>query len=133
MGRRVCSKSARKLLARLFHPKSRARGLRAARSTLRLMEEKPEAASWLDARAHPLHVMTFPPRYAYEELDAAFDRFREHYRGMVKDKPLEEFVLVVDISKVEQSEARNRKRIARAMDDLAELMKTRCVAQAYVV
>jgi hypothetical protein len=90
-------------------------------------------AFWLDVSGHPLHVMMFPPRYTYAELDAQFDRFKKHYVTMVKERPLDEFALLVDISRVETSEARNRKRIALAMEELAELMKTRCVAQAYVV
>jgi hypothetical protein len=88
---------------------------------------------WLDVSGHPVHVMDFPAHYTYPELDAQFDRFKKHYLTMVKERPLDEFVLLVDISRVERSEARNRKRIALAMEELAELMKTRCIAQAYVV
>src|SRR5262245_11135765 len=80
---------------------------------------------WLDVSGDPLHVMEFPPRYTYAELDTQFDRFQKHYRTMVKERPLDEFVLLVDISRVEQSEARNRRRIALAMEELAELMKSR--------
>lgn len=88
---------------------------------------------WHDTTQHPLHVMEFPERYEYAELDDEFVRFRDHYRRMVKERPQDECVLLVDISRVVKSEARNRKRIAQAMEELAELMKTRCVGQAYVV
>ena len=89
--------------------------------------------AWLDTSAHPLHRMVFPERYEYADLDEELVRFRDHYRTMVKERPQELCALLVDLSRVARSEARNRKRIAQAMEELADLMKTRCVGQAYVV
>src|SRR5690606_5538392 len=41
-------------------------------------------------------------------------------------------VIVVDVSRVERSEPRNRKRIIEGIGELTGLMETRLVAQAYV-
>lgn len=90
-------------------------------------------ASWHDVSRDPLHVFKFQPPYDYAKLDAEFHAFQAYYRTMVRDRPQEHMVLMADLSLVTQSNARNRKRIAKSVDDLAELMQHRCLAQAYVV
>lgn len=88
---------------------------------------------WLDRSRHPLHVLEYPASYGFQELDAQMTRVTERYRTMVRDRPNERIGLIVDISRVTRSEARNRARIAECIDELGELMKTRVVGHAYVV
>lgn len=87
---------------------------------------------WFDTSKHPLHTLVFPARYTYEEVDAQMSFMRDHYRRVVKEHPHELYVLLVDLSRIEHSEPRNRKRIAEGIGDLTELMRKRIVAQAYV-
>ena len=88
---------------------------------------------WFDTSRHPLHSLVFPERYSYEELDAELNRMRDEYRRMVKERPQDVCAILVDLSRAERSEPRNRKRIADSLEELSGLMRTRLVAQAYVI
>jgi hypothetical protein len=78
-------------------------------------------------------VLRFPATYEYVDLDTELSGMRAFYRTMIVERPQERCALIVDLSLVQRSEARNRKHIADEMDALAGPMKMRCVAQAYVV
>ena len=89
--------------------------------------------SWLDSSRDPLHVMRFPARYEFEELDRELTAMREYFVAREREDRSLWVALLVDLSRVERSEARNRKRIADTMTRLVPIMQRCCAGQAYVV
>ncbi|MEZ4340515.1 MAG: hypothetical protein R3B82_28170 [Sandaracinaceae bacterium] len=89
--------------------------------------------TWLDSSRDPLHVMRFPAQYAYEELDRELTAMREYFVARERQDRQLWITLLVDLSAVETSEARNRKRIADTMTRLVPIMQRCCAGQAYVV
>ena len=90
-------------------------------------------ALWLDDDDHPVHVMTFPARYSYAELERAMSELREYYVERDRNEPSLYIGLAVDLSRVERSEARNRKLIADTMTRLVPIVHRSCAGTAYVV
>ncbi|MCC6874164.1 MAG: hypothetical protein IT378_07630 [Sandaracinaceae bacterium] len=87
---------------------------------------------WFSVAGDPIHVLELPAHYTYEELDAQMIHMGQEYRRFVRERPRAPCAILVDLSKIARSEARNRKRIAQMMEDLTDLMRPRVVAQAYV-
>jgi len=76
--------------------------------------------------------MIFPAEYTFEELDAALTSMEESYRLLLSGSDPVRPSLLVDISAVKSSSARNRQRIAHSQKHLAAVMRSRVIAQAYV-
>ena len=88
-------------------------------------------AHWLDTRRAPFVTLTFPAAYTYEELDAEFSHLEAYYRDVAANTtgPV---ALLVDVTAVVSSFARNRRRIAHSLQTVAPLLTGRAVGQAYV-
>lgn len=76
--------------------------------------------------------MIFPAEYTFEELEAALAVMEESYRLLLRGSDPVRPSLLVDISAVKSSSAKNRQRIAQSQKQLAAEMKSRVIAQAYV-
>ncbi len=88
---------------------------------------------WFSTARHPLLVLEFPPHYTFDELDAQMNGMCDALRTHVEKHPRETCGMIVDLSSVEHTEARNRKRILAMIEDLSGLVRKRLVAQAYVI
>ena len=88
---------------------------------------------WLDTRYDPLFVQIFPPGYTADDLSAGFDRLEAFYLERIVQQPSLRAVHLADMTHVERTSARNRKRIAEAFDRLAEPMSGRILGQAFVL
>jgi hypothetical protein len=90
-------------------------------------------ATWFDDSRHPLHVMRFPPSYTYEELDESMTALRAYYHRYAETRPNEAMALLIDLSAVKTSSAKNRARINECLKQLRAPMARACAGQAYVV
>lgn len=88
--------------------------------------------SWLDLSRHPLHILSLPAEYTYEELDKQMNFLCSEYRRFTREHPQERHAMLIDISRRNQSHPKSRKRIADALGELSGLLRTRGIAQAYV-
>ena len=86
----------------------------------------PAAPSWLAADGGVV-VISFPPSYSFEELDAQFTEMERWFLARITTR----HVVVVDLFAVTSSNARNRARIADARGEAAT--KNPFLAQGYVI
>src|SRR5688572_22832207 len=89
--------------------------------------------SWLDTTRHPLDAMRFPMKYTHAELRQEFDALDAHYLRLAEQQPSARVALIVDISAVSSSDARNRQRIGESFVRLAPMLERQTVGQAFVV
>ncbi len=77
--------------------------------------------------------MTFPTDYSFEELERAMEELERHFEGVARDPSRRRYGVIVDLSQVESSNARNRKRVAESLGRTEEMLRGRAVGQAFVI
>ncbi len=88
---------------------------------------------WFDPQYDPLHLCIFPPQYTFAELSAGFDMLDAYYERLHRSRPSARVAILIDVSQVQSSDARNRRRLGETFLRLSDMLLQHGVGQAFVV
>ena len=88
---------------------------------------------WFDPQYDPLHLCIFPAQYTFAELSAGFDMLDAYYERLHRSRPSARVAILIDVSQVQSSDARNRRRLGETFLRLSDMLLQHGVGQAFVV
>ena len=92
---------------------------------------QPSEGSWLDGSLRPIWQQTFPTQYTEAQLSDAFDALDAMVATAVRDR--DRISLLVDVTRVQGSSARNRQRITKSFQLTSKTAAELVVGQAFVM
>lgn len=92
---------------------------------------QPTEGSWLDGSLRPIWQQTFPAQYTEAQLSGAFDALDAMVAAAVRNR--DPISLMVDVTRVQGSSARNRQRIAKSFQLTSKTAAEVVVGQAFVM